>query len=98
MLLDIWKPSAIDKVLPACARSFNGMRYKARRFKFTDEVTASLARTRSRVSGATTRRRPAASTSGRSCRMSLGTGIALDARSGGPACDSTSAAMPRWDL
>jgi hypothetical protein len=44
MLLDIWKPSAIDRIMPACARSFHGMRYKARRFKFTDEVTASLAR------------------------------------------------------
>ena len=45
MLLDTWKPTtAMQRYFPACVRSFEGMRYKARRFKFTDEVTAALAR------------------------------------------------------
>lgn len=43
MLLDIWKPHAIDRMLPAICRTFEGAKYKARRFKFTDEVTTALA-------------------------------------------------------
>lgn len=44
MLLDIWEPKPVDRVLPAATRAFAGMKYRARRFKFTDEVTAALAR------------------------------------------------------
>lgn len=44
MLLDEWNPKNDAAVLPNSSRAFNGMRYKARRFKFTDEVVAALAR------------------------------------------------------
>lgn len=42
MLLDIWEPNK-DTFLPASTRFVSANKYRARRFKFTDEVTASIA-------------------------------------------------------
>jgi hypothetical protein len=46
MLLDIWDPRKLNDhiAMPAASRTVAAQRHRARRFKFTDEVTAALAR------------------------------------------------------